>query len=282
MTNKTHGFTNARRLLRLIAAMFIMGSVTDHASAAMCTGHCGTDGADGAVSLSPLGSSAYHFVTTSGGVAGAGELAGVGGTNGSQYSTSVFTAAANAPLQFYFNYVTSDGSMYADYAFAQLWTASGSVVATLFTARTATSGSNSPGYGLPATSGTVQSMTPKTSSGPVWSPLGSDSGQCFDAGCGSTGWIRSNYTITNAGSYFLTFGVTNFLDTIYDSGLAFDGPTLGGVSLEGRGPPLIAAAVAAVPAVPEPSIWAMMVLGFAGVGLMTLRRKRKFARTATV
>jgi hypothetical protein len=55
----------------------------------------------------------------------AGQIAGVGGTDGSQFSTSPLFAAANAPLQFYFDYVTSDGAMYADYAFAQLQTAAG-------------------------------------------------------------------------------------------------------------------------------------------------------------
>ena len=33
--------------------------------------------------------------------------------------------------------------------------------------------------------------------------------------------------------------------------------------------------VAGVSAVPEPSTWAMMVLGFAGIGFMTYRRKSK-------
>jgi hypothetical protein len=33
-------------------------------------------------------------------------------------------------------------------------------------------------------------------------------------------------------------------------------------------------------AVPEPSTWAMMVLGFAGVGLVTYRRKSKPAMMA--
>jgi hypothetical protein len=32
-----------------------------------------------------------------------------------------------------------------------------------------------------------------------------------------------------------------------------------------------------VPTVPEPSTWAMMILGFAGVGFMTYRRSRKSA-----
>lgn len=34
------------------------------------------------------------------------------------------------------------------------------------------------------------------------------------------------------------------------------------------------------PAVPEPSTWAMMILGFAGVGFMTYRRKNKVAMSA--
>jgi len=40
--------------------------------------------------------------------------------------------------------------------------------------------------------------------------------------------------------------------------------------------------VAAVPvaAVPEPSTWAMMILGFAGVGFMAYRRKAKPAMMA--
>jgi hypothetical protein len=65
------------------------------------------------------------------------------------------------PLQFYFNYITSDGAQYADYAFAQLQTASGTPVATLFTARTTVSGNTSPGYGLPSNGVTLTpSATP--------------------------------------------------------------------------------------------------------------------------
>jgi hypothetical protein len=36
-----------------------------------------------------------------------------------------------------------------------------------------------------------------------------------------------------------------------------------------------------VAAVPEPSTWAMMILGFFGVGLMAYRRKDKLALSAT-
>jgi hypothetical protein len=36
----------------------------------------------------------------------------------------------------------------------------------------------------------------------------------------------------------------------------------------------------ATPSVPEPSTWVMMILGFAGVGFMTYRRKSKPALMA--
>jgi hypothetical protein len=232
------------------------------AAAATCVGNCGTDVADGVVTLSPSGNSSYQYVSTNGGATGAGEISSVGGTDGSLFSTTPFFAAANSPLQFYFDYVTSDGAQYADYAFARLLTASGSLVATLFTARTIVSGNTSPGFGLPSDDATLTpSATPIVPGGPTWSKLGADSGKCFDAGCGSTGWVQSNYTIANAGSYILTFGVTNFLDTIYDSGLAFDDVTVAGQPLTG-------------PAAPEPSTWAMMILGFLGIGLIGYRSRR--------
>jgi len=46
-------------------------------------------------------------------------------------------------------------------------------------------------------------------------------------------------------------------------------------SLGGRGSLTISGSVDAVAAVPEPSTWAMMILGFTGVGFMAYRRSRK-------
>jgi hypothetical protein len=57
------------------------------------------------------------------------------------------------------------------------------------------------------------------------------------------------------------FGVSNYLDSERQSGLAFGGVT--------------AAGLAVTPAVPEPSTWAMLLLGFAGIGFMAYRRKSK-------
>jgi hypothetical protein len=124
-----------------------------------CVGNCGTLGANGVVTLSPFGNPTYQFVTTSGGVTGAGEIPGVGGTDGSQFTTSPFSANAGDPLQFFFNYVTSDGSQFADYAWAELQTSLGTHVAWLFTARTQPTGNTSPGFGLPTNDST---LTPPT------------------------------------------------------------------------------------------------------------------------
>src|SRR5438552_3330992 len=101
---------------------------------AACVGACGTLGPVGVGTAPPPGGN-YTYVTTAGGLPGVGSLPSVGGTNGSEYTTGLFTASAGSMLDFYFNYVTSDGAQYADYAWAQL---QGLSNLTLFTARTTT------------------------------------------------------------------------------------------------------------------------------------------------
>ena len=203
---------------------------------ATCIGECGNLGADGVVIASPSGPT-YAYVTTNGGEVGAGQLAGEGGTvgeatNGSLYTTSEFEVAAGEALDFWFNYVTSDGSGYADYAWAGLYTANLDPVAILFTARTQEVGTIVPGFNLPGVEATLDpASVPIIGGEPAWSPLGDSSGSCFDVGCGFTGWVNSSYEIADAGSYVLRFGVTNWNDQSYDSGMAFSGLTVGGVSL---------------------------------------------------
>jgi hypothetical protein len=246
----------------LIAAAAVAIGVS-HASA-QCVGNCGTDGADGVVTLSPTGNSSYQFVSTFQGATGAGQISGAGGTDGSQFTSAVFGATAGQPLTFYFNYVTSDGtSGFPDYAWAQLLTASATPVTFLFTARTVPSGNTSPGQGLPPDGSTLTPSTTAIIGGaPVWSPLGaSSSGTCFGPGCGYTGWIQSTFAIPTTGNYEVVFGVTNFSDTIFDSGLAFDGLAIGGTPIG--------------PGVPEPSTWAMMLIGFAGLGFVFRQSRRK-------
>lgn len=122
--------------LALGVAVLVSSSV---ANAATCIGNCGTDGADGVVTLSPTGNSSYNYISTAGGVTGVGQIPGVpyAGTNGSQYTSNAFTATSGQALTFYFNYVTSDGSGFPDYAWAKLVnTSTPGADAYLFTAAT--------------------------------------------------------------------------------------------------------------------------------------------------
>jgi len=207
-----------------------------------CTGNCGTDGVDGVVTLSPLGTSKYEWISTSGGASGVGKLpTGALGseTNGSTLATSVFSANAGTALNFYFNFVTSDGGTFADYAWAELFNSSNNPVALLFTARTVPSGSIVPGSGLPAPLATLTpASVPIIGGAPAWAPLGTSTGACFQAGCGYTGWVNSNYVIPTAGSYYLKVGVVNWVDTEYDTGLALDGVTVGGAPIGSSVPTL--------------------------------------------
>jgi hypothetical protein len=264
------------KLKILLATAALAGVLAaSSANAATCVGNCGSLGADGDVSAPPNGSS-YRWISTFGGADGVGQIADVGGTNGSMFISSVFTANAGDLLQFYFDYVSSDGQQadgtnYEDYTWAQLQTDSGAPVAMLFTARTEPVGNIAPGSGLPGVSADLNPASVTITPGaPTWSPLGGSTGQCWGPGCGSTGWIRSNYNIAGSGSYRLVLGVTNFVDTAYDSGLAFNGLTIAGTVIDddgtgddhGHDP------------VPEPSTWMMMILGFGLVGLAARRRTR--------
>jgi hypothetical protein len=232
-----------------------------------CSGTCGSSGADGVVPLSPIGSASYQWVSTINAPVGVGGLpTGLLGheTNGSTLFSPTFSATANTALNFYFNYVTSDGAGFADYAWAELFDSSNNPVALLFTARTLPSGSIVPGSGLPNPLATLTPPNvPIVSGGPAWSPLGGSSGKCFDAGCGYTGWINSNYTIGTAGNYYLGVGVVNWLDTAFQSGLALDGVTVGGVPVgPGEPPPT---------GTPEPG---SLLLLAAGVPALLLLKRR--------
>ncbi|GAC1418149.1 MAG: hypothetical protein NVSMB62_09560 [Acidobacteriaceae bacterium] len=231
-----------------------------------CNGVCGSLGADGVVTLSPTGNSTYQYVTTNGSTATAPLPTGAlgGETNGSTLATPVFSATGGTPLNFYFNYVTSDGAGYADYAWAELFNSANLPVTLLFTARTEPSGSIVPGTGLPSPTATLTpASVPIIPGGPNWSPLGGYSGACYSTGCGYTGWILSTYTIGTSGNYYLKVGVTNWSDTIFDSGLALDGVTINGVPV---GPPTPGTVT------PEPSSLVLLGSGLLS-GLAVARRR---------
>lgn len=227
-------------------------------------GSAGTNtAADGDVTLAP-GFSSYQWVSTNGGVTGAGRLQTPTGqeTDGSFAQTSAFTVAAGDTLNFYFNYITTDGAQYTEYAWAGLFSGAGAGTfdSYLFTARTTTSGNTVPGFGLPGLGAGV-TLTPSSTAiipgGPAFSPLGGNSGSCYSTGCGYTGWIQMNYTFTAAGTYSLGFGVTNALDTAFDSAFAVAGVAINDVPID---------------QVPEPITLALFGIGLAGVGVARRRR----------
>lgn len=251
-------------VIAFLAALFtVAAGAGTIPSGYTCAGSCGTDGADGVVPLSPTGSAQYEFISTSGGVTGIGVLpTGALGheVDGSTLATPVFAATAGTSLNFYFDYVTSDGGGYADYAWAELFASNGTPEALLFTARTESSGSIVPGTGMPAPMATLNpSSVPIHGGAPAWSPLGlKSSGTCYSAGCGYTGWIDSNYTIGTGGNYYLEVGVVNWQDTSFDSGLAIDGvKVVGGIS-----------------GTPEPGT--LLLIG-TGLGITALVRRRRRA-----
>jgi hypothetical protein len=257
---------------RTYGLVFFMAMTAVIAHADTCTGTCGTDTANGDVT-NPPGFSSYFYVTTTGGPTDGGTLPGVFGspgvdsTNGSTYTTSAFSATAGELINFDFNYITSDGSGFPDYAWAALMSTDGGADYLIFSAQTQPTGNTVPGSTMPALAAGT-SLVPPTSpieagsgstGGPVWSELGPWTGDCYAAGCGLTGWIESEFTGEAADNYVLEFGVSNANDTNFDSGLAFAGVEVGGSPVT----------------TPEPSSLVLIAIAIGSVALVRSRRLLK-------
>ncbi|OAI08525.1 NF038132 family protein [Methylomonas methanica] len=247
---------------------------------------------DSIVNNSPTGNAQFGYVSTSGGVYGVSPLIlrdeGRGTenqTNGSKIQSNAFNASTNDTLTLHFNYISTDGRGYDDYAWARLVNAdTNNTAAWLFTARSTNSANGNvvPGNVL---NRQVDNTLPDeldavlndgntvgfNVAGTNWIPLGSSSGICWDNAntCGPTGWIKSAYSFTASGSYFLEFGVINWGDEAFDTALAFDFGGLQQVNFSG---------VTLVPlpaAIPLPGGFLLMSMG---VGLMSaMSRRDKFA-----
>jgi hypothetical protein len=257
----------------LLALMFAAAAPGVHAqtfsdglpSDWVCFGNCDTSGPDGVVGLAPGGGTQVGYVSTAFGFMGASPFALGQEFTGSRLTSSVFGAAAGDHLAYQFNYVSSDGNEYADYAWARLVDAgSGATAAMLFSARTQPAGLLAPSDSLPPIDAL---MSPPTAAivdaATDWAPLDTDSGDCWGQGCGSSGWVQSDFTFTTGGNYRLEFGVVNWKDNAYQSGLAFDGAVTGAN---------ISTNITA--AVPEPQTWALMLAGLAAIVFMGRRKKR--------
>lgn len=233
-----------------------------------CSGACDSLGPDGVVTSPPTGGSYGWVASTNSSPTGLAPtsittLTGVGSDTGSRIRSPLFSATSGEQLSFYYNYVTSDGADFADYAWARLVNENGNEVI-LFTARTTQSGNTVPGIDMPVPAATLNPSTaPIIPGAPTWSPLGSDSGACFDTGCGYTGWVHATYSIPSTGNYFLEVGVVNWSDEQFQSGLAFDSIIVGGNPIEGAS------------AVPTVSEWALLLMGLLLGGLVWRQSQRK-------
>ncbi len=178
--------------------------------------------------------------------------------------TNAFHAAGGQEISFIYDFVSSDGTAYKDYAFVELINLdTGSATQIINMRYNGAGNSVVHGLGLPPMVGTVGPSVMMYPDPPEWSPLGGSSGSCWFTGCGYTGWQFESYVIpaNKSGNYELRFGVANWDDRAFDTGLAFSALSLDGV---------------AVGLAPEPASWAMVMAGFFAAGSI-LRRQRQMA-----
>jgi len=195
-------------------------------------------------------------------------------TNGSSVQTSVLSLSQGQSISFNFDYLTTDtgysNTYFPDYSWAALYQEVGStasLVGYLFTAESWTGGARVDAGVVNSTIGTVNQPTASVvTNNPTFSQLGPESGQCWSlgggtAGCGYTGWSSVSYSVASTGNYFVTFGVTNVGDQLYDSALAIANLVVSGTQSGGQ----------SGGTVPEP--WTLALV-LSGLMAATMVRKR--------
>lgn len=187
------------------------------------TGSVGTSPA--ATNIGPTDGSRFVFLNTPG-VANTT----YGGTGGSTLESPSFSANAGDVIELDYSFLTTDGTTtFRDFAFIQLRTASGAVVATVGNANTTGPDSRAiPAVGGPAPAiSALVTLTPATAffNGLSTGPVGSQTygpGKYGGGNGGSTGFVRSSFTIQTTGSYRLFFAVFDYGNRSFPSGLAVD------------------------------------------------------------
>jgi hypothetical protein len=109
---------------------------------------------------------------------------------------------------------------------------------------------------------------PGVPSGPLPAQLSGTSFSSISPGLNQIFFIGDGLTGTGTGDtqeFFVPTGATRLFLGIVDDGGFFDNSGLITVDITQN---------ALTAAVPEPSTWAMMILGFAGIGFMAYRRKQ--------
>jgi hypothetical protein len=199
-------------------------------------------------------------------------------TNGSSVQSSLLSLSKGQSVSFAFDFLTTDtgysSTYYPDYSWAALYEDdastgnSASLVGYLFTAEAWSGGARVDAGVVNSTIGTVTQPTASVVTyNPTFSQLGPESGQCWSlgngsAGCGYTGWSSVSYAVASTGSYFVTFGVTNVGDKLYDSALAIANLVVSGTASGAQG---------GGSTVPEPWTLALLLSGLTAAAMVRKR-----------